>query len=126
MTAGRVLLIEDDPDVSMVSAEMLRVAGFEVAVADRVSKALRACAERTPDAAVVDLRLPGESGWEFVRQARERWPKMSLVVYTVHSGEQDVLGEARRFGITDVVDKSENPEVLIELLRRRLAVSNTP
>jgi CheY-like chemotaxis protein len=120
MTPRSVLLIEDDPDVSIVSAEMLRAAGFDVVIVDRVSAALAACGERVPDAAVVDLRLPGESGWSFIRRSRELWPDVKLVIYTVHSAEPEVVAEARALGVEAVIDKSEDPALLIETLRREV------
>ena len=57
-------MVEDDPDVRELLSSLLADAGYEVALAADGDEAIGHVAERAPDAVVLDLLLPGETGWE--------------------------------------------------------------
>lgn len=67
LTAGRVLLAEDDADLRRLLALMLRRAGYEVVEAGDGREALTAARRARPDVAVLDGRLPGLAGVEVAR-----------------------------------------------------------
>jgi two-component system phosphate regulon response regulator OmpR len=70
---GRILIVEDDPDVREMLAEYLRTHGYEVALADR-GTAMREAVEKTlPDVVLLDVNLPGEDGFTLARFLRERY-----------------------------------------------------
>ena len=66
-----ILIVEDDPGVSVTFARMLWIAGYRVATAADARAGLRALADEHPAAILVDLRMPGADGIAFVRQVRE-------------------------------------------------------
>lgn len=68
MTAGVVLIVEDDPDILELLARRVRRTGREVVTATSGEEGLRLAAELTPDLAIVDIRLPGISGWEVIER----------------------------------------------------------
>lgn len=119
----RVLLIEDDPDVALVSEMTLRSAGFEVDVAGSVAEAMAACERSAPDVALVDLQLPGPSGWEFVREVKQqhRWPGVRIAVYTVHYDETEFMGPSERYPVDAYLHKDGDPADLIASVRKLLA-----
>ncbi|MCA1832012.1 MAG: response regulator [Actinomycetota bacterium] len=118
----KILLIEDDADIATISGELLRSAGLDVLVATSVEKAIAACAETTPDLALVDIRLPGQNGFEFVRRVRadDRFHDMRVAIYTVHEGEAALMAEAEELGVDAYLSKSQT-EVLVDSVRRLLA-----
>ena len=62
MSAGRVLIVDDDRDVRDMLAEYLTTHGYEVAQADG-GAAMRTALERgVPDVVLLDVGLPGEDG----------------------------------------------------------------
>jgi len=81
---GRVLLVEDDPEVATLTAEMLRGLGLAVAYAGTADQALRALAERRDiDIVFSDVMMPGGmSGIELAREVRRRRPELPIVLAT--------------------------------------------
>ena len=67
---GRVLVVEDHPATSRFMVRVLERAGFEAWAAADATEALRLLASEPCDAALVDVRLPGMSGFDLVRRLR--------------------------------------------------------
>lgn len=123
MSAQRVLVVEDDPDIALLSERLLADAGLDVRVAGSVERALRACSEAEPDLALVDLQLPDRSGWDFVREVRAsgRYPGMRIAIYTVHFDEPEHVQTASELGVDDFLGKVIDPDDLVARVRRLLA-----
>lgn len=68
--AKRILLVEDEPVTRRIVRVCLRAAGFDVVEAGGGAQALRAAAQRPPDLALIDLRLPDCSGTDLARRLR--------------------------------------------------------
>src|SRR5690349_9789297 len=68
----RVLIVEDDPRVAGGIVRGLRGAGFEVELATDGISGTRKVFERTFDAVVLDLMLPGQSGMDVLEQLKGR------------------------------------------------------
>jgi two-component system response regulator AtoC len=82
---SRVLFVDDDAAFRDALAEALRQGGFEVSEAPSAEKALRQADEGAYDVALIDLRLPGLSGEELVRELQERAPSTEIIVLTGHA-----------------------------------------
>ena len=67
---GQILLVEDDPDVAATTADALELCGFTVRVEGDAEAGLRACLETRPRVALLDIGLPGRSGYELARDIR--------------------------------------------------------
>ena len=65
---ARLLVVEDDPNISELLSASLRYAGFEVATAPDGHSALRRAREIKPDLVVLDVMIPGIDGFEVVRR----------------------------------------------------------
>jgi DNA-binding response OmpR family regulator len=75
----RILLVEDEPLISMTTAELLADAGFAVEEAATAAEATNKLAERFA-AAIIDLGLPDRPGDVLARDARRLWPDMPVVI----------------------------------------------
>ena len=65
---GRVLIVEDDPTLRQIVARHLRSQRYEVAEASSAEDALRAVEGAwRPDVVLLDLNLPGDTGWDLLR-----------------------------------------------------------
>jgi len=73
MAGARILLVEDDAELSDLLSRNLRVRGHEVSIAADAQSALAQLHAAPPDLIVLDINLPDQTGWEVLRAAqRER------------------------------------------------------
>ena len=70
MSKTRILLIEDDAEISRLTAMYLDAEGYQVAVIDDGALALAAIKKTKPELIILDLMLPGMSGIEICKAAR--------------------------------------------------------
>ena len=88
---GRILLVEDNPQVADVTTQMLRAMGFEVEVADRARKALDRLSDGPDgiDLLLTDVVMPeGLNGVELAARIRARYPALPVILT---SGYNDVV-----------------------------------
>jgi CheY-like chemotaxis protein len=75
-----VLIVDDDPDTSWLLADLLVTAGYEVQTAESAEGAMRALYSFTPDAVLMDVRLPGMNGLKLVRLIKLTTPKKVPII----------------------------------------------
>jgi DNA-binding NarL/FixJ family response regulator len=114
--SDQVLLLEDDDDLAAITDQLVSDAGFEVVRASSVEAAITLCEAAIPMIALVDVRLPSRSGWDFVQEAT-RWPAMRIVVYTVHNDEPETIEQAARLNVDALVGKSTDPLHIVDVIR---------
>jgi CheY-like chemotaxis protein len=123
--ALRVLVVDDDGDTAESSAELLRIWGHDVRVAESGEKALAVVAAFTPDVFLLDIGMPRMSGYELAGRFYRRFRKSLLVAVTGYTeAEHRALGEKAGFDL--FLAKPVDPDVLETLLlleRDRLAKS---
>lgn len=111
---SKILIVEDDPHILLGLQEVLQSEGFEVAVCDRGDRALEAVAKHRPALVVLDVMLPGLSGYDVCKQLRARKNPIPLLMLTAKGQEIDkVVG--LELGADDYVTK---PFGVRELLAR--------
>ncbi len=123
MPQAKVLIIEDDPDLSRVLAYNLRNAGYEATVANDGREGLRQARLLIPDLIILDLMLPLVDGLEICRRLRAEPETADVIIMmlTARSEESDeVVGLS--LGADDYMTKPFSVKVLLErvkaLLRR--------
>jgi DNA-binding NtrC family response regulator len=100
----KILVVEDDPDIRRILEMFLTEKGFRVKVADAAPRALAMVAEEPMDLILSDVRMPGMSGLELLRQLKQRDPEIQLVLMTAYSAVEDAV-EAIKLGAADYVEK---------------------
>jgi two-component system KDP operon response regulator KdpE len=103
MSAERILVCDDDPQILRALRLILREAGYEVLPASDGEEALDVAAVAGPHAAIVDLMLPDMSGIDVCRRLRE-WSDMPILVLSAMDEEESKI-EALRSGADDYVTK---------------------
>jgi len=88
----RILVVEDNADSLQMCCEMLELMGYRTRGAGNAEDALKALSAETFDILLTDVSLPGRSGIELARIARQQYPKMRIVF---SSGYADLGGEAK-------------------------------
>ncbi len=109
-----VLVCDDEAQILRALRVILRDAGFEAIPANDGEEALDLAAVRRPQAAIVDLVLPGIDGVEVCRQLRG-WSKMPIIVLSA-VGEEDAKIRALAAGADDYVTKPFGPRELVARL----------
>ncbi|TWX72011.1 response regulator transcription factor [Colwellia demingiae] len=115
-----VLLIEDDAEISRLTAMYLEVEGYNVEVVDDGLLALDAIKDKCPDLIVLDLMLPGMNGFEICKQARKFYHQPILILTACDDDVSEV--SLLKMGADDYLVKPLRPHVLvarIEALLRR-------
>ena len=113
----RVIFVEDDPTLGKILSKELAGAGFEVRLF-RTADGVADCARETqPHVALVDLKLPGRSGLDLLRELRELYPDLQVVMLTGHGGVPEAV-EAMRAGAYDFLTKPTRLDSLEQILRR--------
>src|SRR5213083_312853 len=104
----KLLLIEDDVRVAQILAEAFVADGHETTIRHTGEDGLAYLTRERPDAVVLDVRLPAISGVAVLRQIRSTDPELPVIIMTglATLGE---IAEARRLGVTEIIEK---PEVL--------------
>jgi CheY-like chemotaxis protein len=92
-----ILLVDDHPDVREVVGQMLELHGHTVSLAESGESAWQQMQQSTPDALVVDQRLPGISGMELLRRIRQT-PALANVACVLCSGDDRERDAARSAG----------------------------
>jgi CheY-like chemotaxis protein len=92
---ARLLLIEDEPEVQAVLAELLREAGYSVAVASDGLEGVEHCERESVDVVLSDISMPGISGWDVAARLRTRHPHIPIGFVT---GWGDQLDQERLAG----------------------------
>ena len=78
---GSVLIVDDDDDCRSQTAALLCRAGFEVREARREEEALQAVRSRPPELVVLEVCLPGVSGYEVCRQLRDEFGNRLAIIF---------------------------------------------
>ena len=117
MSAGSVLVVDDDPDIRQFVETVLVDEGIEAVVVPDGGEALRRLGHRPFDLLLTDVRMPGMDGFELVRRARESYPDLRVLFMSGYSREYRI--DPHR---DDFVAKPFRPRELLgcvyELLRR--------
>lgn len=125
--APRLLLVDDDRQLTELVSEYFRREGFDVSVANEGTGVVERICEEVPDIVILDLMLPGEDGLSICRRARGGYSGPILML-TARGDEVDqVVG--LEVGADDYVPKPASPRLLLARVRallRRQAPSDAP
>jgi two-component system, OmpR family, alkaline phosphatase synthesis response regulator PhoP len=117
-----ILLVEDAPDVQMIVGDLLRNHGHDVVLSSDGNEALRVAGERRFDLMILDVMLPGKSGFELCRAVRDRGFDGGILMLTARAQVDDRV-EGLGTGADDYLIKPfDSKELLarVSALLRRL------
>ena len=109
----RVLFVDDEAPIREVMRIELPRMGHEVTVCEDGETALEVLAEHHFDAAIVDLKMPGISGWEVTDHIKQVSPETFVIIHTGH-GDMHQASEAVRHRANDFLNK---PCKLVDIQR---------
>lgn len=127
MSMPTVLLVEDDPEIIGLLTDFLAVEGFGVLAAGHAPGALDALDRNGVDCVLLDVMLPGDSGFDVCRRIRER-SDVPLLFLSARGEDEDKL-RGLALGADDYVVKSATPAEVVArvkaVLRRSEAARST-
>lgn len=100
----RIMIVDDEVHVARILAESVRLQGHEAIVANSGPEGLSLLDQRPIDLVFLDIVMPKLSGIEVLRRIRETRPALPVIVITGNASAEEVH-EARRLGVTDVIEK---------------------
>lgn len=114
MRGGDLLVVDDSSHFVAILSTMLESRGHSVRVAMQGEEALSLARERAPDLVLLDLHMPGLSGFEVCRQLREQWAHLPVLFL---SGAHESSDKLRAFQV-GAVDYVTKPFALEEVAAR--------
>jgi DNA-binding response OmpR family regulator len=121
MSAGRVLVVDDEDDIRELCRVNLEFEGFDVIDARDGPSAIDKATRQRPDVIVLDLMMPEMDGWEVLRRLKEddATADIPVVMLTARTGEEDQM-RGWQEGILEYVSKPFNPLSLVEWAKRAM------
>jgi len=114
--AARVLVVDDEPNISALLSATLRLVEFEVRVADTGHRALVAIEEFEPDLVVLDVMLPDLDGFELARRLRATGHRVPVLFLTARDAVEDRISGLSA-GADDYVTKPFSLEEVVLRIR---------
>jgi len=113
----QVWLVEDDASIRWVLERALQNGGMQMRAFEAAEPALAALAAETPDVLLTDIRMPGKSGLDLLKEVRTRQPQLPVIVMTAHSDLPSAVS-AYEGGAFEYLPKPFDIDHAVELVRR--------
>ena len=118
--AGKILIIDDEPDLLKLMKMLLERDNYKVVTADKAENGLRKIKNEKPDLVILDVLLPGESGYQLLHKIRSQKDsvKDTPVIVISGRGKMKNLFESRE--INDFIDKPFDAQTLLSKVKKIL------
>jgi DNA-binding response OmpR family regulator len=113
---GRILIVDDNPVIVELLERKLGREGYEVTGCTESEKAMEKCLESRPDLIILDILMPGKSGWDIMKELKED-PATSgipVIISSVKNRPED-MGRGKELHAADYIAK---PYVFGDLLEK--------
>ena len=121
----RIVVVEDDASLCLAIERILRAGGFAPVTFASAEAALEAGTAATADCLVLDVRLPGMSGFDLYRRLTHSGEKPPVVFMTAHD-EPAVREEAEKMGASGYLAKPFSGRTLLEAVAQGLSRPPSP
>ena len=115
---GKILVVDDEPDIVTVIGKSLKDNGYEVITADDGQEALEKAKTEKPDLILLDLMLPIMDGYKVCGLLKNdtRYAKIPIILFTAKAQEKDIkLGE--EVGADAYITKPFESEILLSKIK---------
>lgn len=116
-TPTSILLVDDEPLLRDRLAQAFRDRGYEVFVASGFDEAVEIVREQSPDLAVLDLKMPGRSGLELLKEIKRMDPSIRALILTGYGSIATTI-EAMKRGAAYYLPKPADAEDIIAAFAR--------
>ena len=119
MASSRILVVDDELNIREALVTLLEKKHYQVRGAGTAEEALEELESATADLILTDLKMPGIGGIEFLRQLKQKWPEIEVLVMTAF-GSIETAVEAMRCGAYDYLTKPIDRERLAVVVEKAL------
>ncbi|WP_104203781.1 response regulator transcription factor [Billgrantia saliphila] len=118
---AKVLVVDDEPNIVLSLEFLMQQAGFDVETAEDGETALAQVEAAPPDLILLDISLPGISGFDVLEQLRQhpRYARLPIVMLTAHGREVE-REKGLALGADDYVTKPFSTQALVEKVKSLL------
>src|ERR1700748_1721474 len=117
---AKILLIDHNPQIRFLTKKLIETReGWLVTEATDSYDAIVRIVKLRPDLLVLDFAMPGLNGFQLAEKISAFAPSLPIILYTFY-GFDAMNVEAKKHGITEVVDKADLGERLLERIARHL------
>ncbi|KAA0875147.1 response regulator transcription factor [Nitrincola tapanii] len=117
----QVLVVDDEPNILLSLEFLMEQAGFQVHTAADGESALQTINAITPDLVLLDISLPGISGFDVLEQLRQdpRFKRLPVIMLTAHGREVE-KEKGLALGADDYVTKPFSTQALVQKVHHLL------
>jgi len=119
----KILIVDDETNIRDLMCRYLKIDSIDGVGAENAFSAQRILREEPFDAILVDLKMPGMDGLEFVRWVRDEGFRMPIIMMSAHGEIRDAV-EALKHGVQDYIVKPFNPEEVVIKLKNLVEAQN--
>jgi two-component system response regulator RpaA len=120
VSSAKILIIDDDPDLTLGLAIRLQSNGYEVASASDATMALTRVLQEQPGLIILDLALPGGDGFTVLERLRKNTKTALIPVIVLTAKGQDLQDKALQQGAAAFFQKPADNEALLQAIARCL------
>lgn len=121
---SKILIIEDVPEMAELASMYLTKSGMQVNSVSTAEEAISYISKQLPDLIILDLNLPGMSGFEFLKKFRKEFSaSVPVIIVSARDADEDIINSLNN-GADEFVTKPYSPKVLVarvEAIIRRQA-----
>lgn len=119
---AKVLVVDDEPNIVLSLEFLMQQAGFDVETAEDGEGALTKVEQSPPDLILLDISLPGISGFDVLEQLRQdsRYARLPIIMLTAHGREVE-REKGLALGADDYVTKPFSTQALVDKVKALLS-----
>jgi len=102
--SGKILIVDDERTIRMALRDTLTREGHLAVTASNGEEAVRRCKNEEFDLLITDMKMPGMTGLELIRQVRSMCPRIRTILITAYGSAESAI-EALRMGVSDYMVK---------------------
>jgi DNA-binding response OmpR family regulator len=119
---GKILVVDDEPEVRQLMEHFLTERGYEVRIAENGRLGLAALDSFTPDVVLLDMHMPEMDGLETLQRLASRAPSLPVIMVTVND-DVETTSRLLQLGAADYVPKPFNLEYLEQAINIQLSAT---
>ena len=119
MSKKHILVVDDDESLRWVTQAQLQQSGYDVDAAADATSALEQIRNLPPDLVITDLKMPGMSGLDLLKEIRANYPDIIVIMVTAFGTVENAV-EAMKAGAYDYITKPVNMDELRLIVNRGL------
>lgn len=112
-----ILIIDDEPQIGKIYGLKLKLSGFEVLSTTSGAEGIELIREQKPDAVLLDILMPGVTGFDVLDSVR----KFSDVPILVFTAKPEIIQMAISMGANGAITKPADPDRVVEKIKEILA-----